>query len=186
MKRIVIALVAGLAWTAVGAQGPVAPLPGDLITVTSLDVPRYMGTWFEIAKYPNRFQKNCAADTAAEYRLQPGGTVQVINRCRKTNGELDEAVGEARSTGGANSPKLQVRFAPSWLSFLSFVWGDYWVIDLDEGYQLVAVSEPAREYLWILSRSPTVNPEAYAALLMRLRSQGFNLDRLERTRQTRQ
>ena len=101
MKRISIALAASLAWTAVCSQGPVAPPPGDLITITSLDIPRYMGTWFEIAKYPNRFQKNCVADTAAEYRLQTGGAVQIINRCRKVNGELDEAAGEARQTGGA-------------------------------------------------------------------------------------
>lgn len=186
MKRISIALAVSLACAGAWSQGPIGQSPGDLSTIASLDVPRYMGTWYEIAKYPNRFQKNCVSDTTAEYRLQPGGTVQVINRCQKMNGELDEAVGEARQTGRATSPKLQVRFAPAWLSFLPFVWGDYWVIDLDEGYQLVAVSEPAREYLWILSRSPTVNPEAYAALLGRLRSQGFNLDRLERTRQTRQ
>ena len=183
MKRIVIALVAGLAWTAACPQAAVAAPRGDLNPIASLDVPRYMGTWFEISKYPNRFQKNCVSDTTAEYRLQPGGTVQVINRCQEMNGELDEAVGEARQTGGATSPKLQVRFAPSWLSFLPFVWGDYWVVDLDEGYRLVAVSEPSREYLWVLSRTPTVSAGAYDALLGRLRSQGFNLERLERTKQ---
>ena len=142
-----------------------------------------MGTWFEIAKYPNWFQKKCTSDTRAEYRLQAGGTVQVINRCRKENGEIDEAVGEARQTGAATSPRLQVRFAPAWLSWLPSVWGNYWVIDLDERYQLVAVGEPKREYLWILSRTPTVSPEAYDALLGRLAAQGFDLKGLERTRQ---
>lgn len=164
------------AQTSVGASAP-------LITIASLDVPRYMGTWFEIAKYPNRFQKKCVADTQAHYQLLPAGNVQVTNRCRKDNGELDEAVGEARQTGAATSPKLQVRFAPAWLSWLPMVWGNYWVIDLDERYQLVAVSEPSREFLWVLARTPQVSAETFDALLTRLKAQGFDLGKLERSRQ---
>jgi apolipoprotein D and lipocalin family protein len=86
--------------------------------------------------------------------------------------------------GDANSPKLKVRFAPAWLSFLPFVWGNYWVIDLDPQYQLAAVSEPSRKYLWILSRSKTVEPKAYEALLQRLKEKGFNLDAIEISKQT--
>ena len=186
MKTFSIALWACLAWTAASAQSPTsAPvaLPSSPLTpIASLDIPRYMGTWFEIAKYPNKFQKKCASDTQADYRLQPGGTVQVINRCRKENAETDEAIGEARQTGVTTSPKLKVRFAPAWLSWLPSVWGDYWVIDLDSDYQLVAVSEPKRAYLWILSRKPSVSADAYAALLGRLKLQGFEMDRLELTR----
>src|SRR5450830_819025 len=150
MKPLCIALFACLAWTTVNAQSPattstVQP-PSPLATIATLDVPRYMGTWFEIAKYPNWFQKKCVSDTRADYKSQAGGSVQVINRCRRENGDMDEAIGEARQTGVATSPKLQVRFAPSWLSGLPFVWGNYWVIDLDDRYQLVAVSEHKREY----------------------------------------
>ena len=76
-----------------------------------------------------------------------------------------------------------MRFAPSWLSFVPFVWGDYWVIDLDNDYQLVAVSEPQREYLWVLSRTPQVDAKAYEALLIRLRGLGLNTDKLEMTLQ---
>jgi apolipoprotein D and lipocalin family protein len=76
-----------------------------------------------------------------------------------------------------------VRFAPAWLSWLPWVWGDYWVIDLDEDYQLVAVSEPKRDYLWVLARSRSVAPAAYAALLARLRQQGFDTGKLQRTQQ---
>ena len=183
MKRSSIALFACLAAATVQAQTPAAQVPRPLVTVASLDVPRYMGTWFEIAKYPNWFQRKCIADTRAEYRLQAGANIVVINRCRKESGDVDEALGEARQTGAATSPKLQVRFAPSWLSMLPFVWGDYWVIDLDERYELVAVSEPKREYLWVLSRTPAVNATAYDALLARLKAQGFDLSRLEMTRQ---
>jgi apolipoprotein D and lipocalin family protein len=96
---------------------------------------------------------------------------------------MDEAIGEARQIGPSTSAKLKVRFAPSWLSLLPFVWGDYWVIDLDERYQLVAVAEPKREYLWVLSRTPKVEPDVYKALLGRLKGQGFDLSRLELTKQ---
>lgn len=158
--------------------------PAALQPIAALDVPRYMGTWYEIAKYPNRFQKKCVADTQAQYSLQPSGTVQVSNRCRKESGEVEQVIGEARQLGAATAPTLQVRFAPAWLSWLPLVWGDYWVIDLDARYQLVAVSEPKREYLWVLSRTPQVSEQDYAALTARLQRQGFVLERLERTRQT--
>ncbi len=154
-----------------------------LETIASLDVPRYMGTWFEIAKFPNRFQKQCTGHTSARYSLQQDGTVKVINRCRLENGEMNSAIGTARQIGPQDSPKLKVRFAPAWLSFLPLVWGDYWVIDLDEQYQLVAVSEPTREYLWILSRTPSVDAAAYIQMLERLSSKGFEIHKLELTRQ---
>jgi apolipoprotein D and lipocalin family protein len=185
MKHFCIALCACLAWSMGHTQPATAQTqPAQLVPIAALDVPRYMGTWYEIAKYPNWFQKKCVADTRAQYSAQPSGTVQVVNRCRKENGEFDEAVGEARQMGAATSPKLQVRFAPAWLSWLPMVWGDYWVIDLDERYQLVAVSEPKREYLWVLSRTPQISAEAYDALMARLKLQGFALERLERTKQT--
>ncbi|MCE2744463.1 MAG: lipocalin family protein [Burkholderiales bacterium] len=150
-----------------------------LQTIQALDVPRYMGTWFEIAKYPNRFQKQCVANTSAEYSLQQNGSVKVLNRCRLASGELELAEGQARQIGAANSPKLEVRFAPAWLSWLPMVWGNYWVIDLDPEYQLVAVSEPKREFLWVLARTQQVDKAKYDALLQRLKAKGFDLNRLE-------
>lgn len=152
---------------------------GALHPIATLDLPRYMGTWFEIAKYPNWFQKKCTGATQAQYRLQPDDTVQVINRCRLQNGVLNEAMGVARQLGAATSAQLQVRFAPAWLGWLPGVWGYYWVIDLDAQYQLVAVSEPKKEYLWILARTPQVDAAAYQALLQRLAGMGFDLGRLE-------
>lgn len=154
-----------------------------LRTIPSLDVTRYMGTWFEIAKYPTWFQKKCAGSSKADYSLMSDGRVKVINRCRMAGGDLSEAIGVARQAGPSTSPKLEVRFAPSWLSFLPFVWGNYWVIDLEEDYQLVAVSEPNKEYLWILSRTPNVDPVRYNMLLNRLRQKGFDLNKLEVTKQ---
>jgi apolipoprotein D and lipocalin family protein len=142
-----------------------------------------MGTWFEIAKYPNWFQKKCVSDTKANYSQLTDGTLQVINRCTTESGNVSEVIGVARQIGGATAPKLEVRFAPAWLSFLPAVWGDYWVIDLDPEYRLVAVSEPKRQYLWILSRTPKVSQKTYEALLTRLEKKGFDVNKLEITRQ---
>lgn len=152
-----------------------------LQAVPSLDVQRYLGRWHEIAKFPNWFQKKCVADTSADYSLTPDGRIRVLNRCRQASGEMDQAEGLARQVGGPDSAKLKVRFAPAWLGFLPFVWGDYWVVDLDGSYELVAVSEPQREYLWILSRSPVVEAQRYAALLERLKAIGLDVGRLEKT-----
>jgi apolipoprotein D and lipocalin family protein len=153
----------------------------SLNAIPALDVARYMGRWHEIAKFPNRFQKMCASDTEALYSQQEDGRLQVINRCRQANGELSEVIGAARQVGDANSPKLKVRFAPAWLSFIPMVWGNYWVVDIDDNYQLAAISEPSREYLWILARKPEVDPATYAALVERLKMKGLDVGKLERS-----
>ncbi|MEQ9107562.1 MAG: lipocalin family protein [Limnobacter sp.] len=162
-----------------GMSAVAASDSGPLQTIESLDVPRYMGTWYEVAKYPNRFQKQCVRNTTAQYALQKDGTLKVLNRCQLASGDMDEAEGQARQIGGMKSPKLEVRFAPAWLSWLPMVWGDYWVVDLDSDYQLVAVSEPKREFLWVLARTQQVDKAKYDALLHRLKARGFDLSRLE-------
>ncbi|MES2830473.1 MAG: lipocalin family protein [Pseudomonadota bacterium] len=160
-----------------------APVASPMRTVENLDLPRYMGTWYEIARFPNRFQRNCAGFTKADYRAQPDGSVEVTNQCREVDGRIDVAVGQARQIGGTGAATLEVRFAPAWLSFLPMVWGDYWIIDLDPAYSLAAVSEPERQYLWILSRNAKPDASAYRALLERLRRNGLDTDRLVLTRQ---
>jgi apolipoprotein D and lipocalin family protein len=154
--------------------------------IPALDVPRYAGKWYEIAKFPNPFQRKCIGFTTAEYNPNPDGTLEVVNRCKEQDGAIKEAFGAARQVGGANSAKLEVRFAPAWLSFVPLVWADYWVIDLDPNYQLAAVSEPKREYLWILSRTPKVDLQSYTALVARLAALGFDVKKLVFTRQNEQ
>ena len=178
MKLLRLAAFCTLAWVtaAAWAQGG-----GALQAIPQVDLQRYLGRWHEIAKFPNWFQRKCVSDTSADYSLLPDGSVRVLNQCRLQNGEMEQAVGAARQVGGPSSAKLEVRFAPAWLSMLPFVWGDYWIVDLDEGYQLAAVSEPRREYLWILSRTPAVDPSRYAALLRRLAAVGLDVGKLERT-----
>ena len=155
-----------------------------LATIPSLNVQRYMGTWYEVAKLPNPFQKNCVSNTIANYEALPNGKIRVTNRCTEADGKIKVAIGEVRQIGNSTSPKLEVRFAPEWLSFLPFVWGDYWVIDLDADYQLAAVSEPRGELLWVLSRTPIPNPVAFSSLVQRLVKMGFDPKNMEVTRQS--
>ena len=115
----------------------------------------------------------------ATYSLQADGQVQVLNRCKTASGEWSDALGAARQIGTKDSPRLQVRFAPAWLSFIPMVWGDYWVIDIDPDYQWVVVSEPRREYLWILARTPQLPAATLNALQTRLTANGFDVQRLE-------
>lgn len=165
------------------AQGDQKPTE-SIKTIASLDVARYQGTWYEIAKFPNWFQRKCIADTNATYAIKEDGNLSVTNRCTFEDGRKGEAIGTARQIGNASSPTLEVRFAPAWLGFLPMVWGDYWVIDIDPEYQLAAVSDPRRKYLWILSRTKAVEPAKYQALLNRLvNDNGFSLEQLSLTPQ---
>jgi apolipoprotein D and lipocalin family protein len=150
-------------------------------TIPALDVPRYLGAWYEIAKFPNWFQKKCLSNTQAVYSLRPDGNLKVLNSCKTADGEISLAEGTAKQIGAKDSPKLEVRFAPAWLSFLPMVWGDYWVIDLDPQYQVAAVSDPRREYLWVLSRTPQIDKKTYDELLARLQAQQFDIRKLETT-----
>jgi len=146
-----------------------------LQVVPSVDIKRYCGIWYEIARLPNSFQKKCTRDVTATYTLLDDGDITVVNRCRKENGEFMEAAGKARrkSADEANT-KLEVRFAPAILSFLPFVWGDYWIIDLASDYSYAVVGEPARKYLWILARSPKMSQETYDGIILRIKEQGYD------------
>ena len=181
---LAIALTGLMSLTGLNAAAQTAPAPTQpLTTIAALDVPRYLGTWYEIAKYPNWFQRKCVANTQASYSLLSDGQLQVVNRCLLADGQTSEAIGAAKQQSEATSPRLKVRFAPAWLSFIPMLWGDYWVIDLDPAYQLAAVAEPKREYLWILSRTPKVDAKSYQALLERLTQKGFDISKLENSPQ---
>ena len=185
LKQVWCAAALAVAAWGVAAQTTATPAPlPPVSTIATLDVPRYMGTWYEIAKFPNRFQAKCVANTRARYLAQTDGSVQVLNSCVTADGSTIDALGRAIQVGATTSPKLQVRFAPAWLSWLPQVWGDYWVIDLDADYQLAAVSDSKREYLWVLSRTPQINDKAYGALMERLKAQHFEVQKLERTVQS--
>ena len=148
-----------------------------LTVVDSVDLQRYLGKWYEIASYPAWFQKGCTGSTA-EYSLLPDGKFQVVNRCRKDSldGPLKESIGKAEVVDAATNAKLKVWF------FWPFK-GNYWVIDLDPDYQWALVGEPSRKYLWILSRTPTMDEAVYQEILKRLPQKGYDPARLRRTAQ---
>ena len=148
-----------------------------LATVEHVDLSRYLGTWYEIASYPQRFQAGCTATTAT-YSLRDDGTIDVLNRCRKggLDGKLDEAKGRARVVDEATQAKLEV-------SFFGPFWGDYWIIDLDKDYGYVAIGEPKREYFWILARKPVLDDAVYQDIVRRAEAMGFSPAKIERSPQ---
>lgn len=153
-------------------------------TVPRVDLARYLGDWFEIARFPNRFQLRCTGDVRATYALRADQRIDVINRCATAAGGVTEARGVARVVDRQTSARLKVRFAPAVLSFLPMVWGDYWIIGLADDYSWAVVGSPDRNYLWVLARAPEMEAAAYGAALMAARAQGFDVDRLVTTKQT--
>jgi len=140
--------------------------------VKQVDLDRYLGKWYEIARYPNRFQKGCMATTAV-YSFREDGLVRVINECREGSltGPLKRAEGKAWVVDEVTRAKLKVQF------FWPFR-GDYWIIDLGEDYEYAVVGHPKRKYLWILSRSPDMKPEVYESILQGIIRNGYDPERL--------
>ena len=149
----------------------------ELKVVSYVDIERYMGKWYEIALYPNWFEKGCFRSTAYYEQLKDG-QIKVTNQCRMNGpeGELNEAIGIATIPDRKTNAKLRVQF------FWPFK-GDYWIIDLDRDYQYAIVSEPNRQYLWILSRSPTMAVQTLETLKARISRNGFDLTYLKQTLQ---
>ena len=170
MNRLFVStLIFGLA---VAANAQVS-----LETVEAVDLDRYLGKWYEIASYPAWFAKNCTGVTA-EYSMKENGKIEVLNRCRKgsLDGKLKEAKGRAKVVDLESNSKLKV-------SFFGPFWGDYWIIDLDPDYRWAVVGEPKRNYLWILSRTPTLDKSTLDAILSRLPAAGYDVDQLQWTQQ---
>ncbi|GAA4333439.1 lipocalin family protein [Pigmentiphaga soli] len=161
--------------------GRLCAAPAALTAVEAFDTGRYAGKWYEIARYPNRFQSACLRDVTAEYRPLDNGKIEVVNRCERDNGNIEQVVGLARPAGAPG--KFEVRFAPSWLSWLPWVWSPYWVVQLGPDYRYAVVSEPGRKYLWVLSRSPWLSPNDQRAIYTALGEQGFDIASLRRTEQ---
>ena len=141
--------------------------------VGSVDLKKYSGQWYEIAKYPNKFQDHCVGNTTATYTVKEQGKIEVVNRCLRKDGTVDDAKGEAKLVDKVTKAKLKVRFAPGFLSFLPNVWGDYWVIDLADDYSYSVVGTPDRKYFWILGREAKMQDTTYQEILRRAERQGF-------------
>jgi apolipoprotein D and lipocalin family protein len=151
------------------------PANATVQTVSSVDLRRYTGVWYEIARLPNRFQKNCTSDVTATYTLRDDGKIRVLNQCLDESGKRKSAEGTARVVEGTSNAKLKVTF------FWPF-YGDYWILDLGSNYEYAVVGEPRRKYFWILSRTPQFNDQLYKQILERGARQGYDLTRLIKTR----
>jgi apolipoprotein D and lipocalin family protein len=146
--------------------------------VPEVDLARYSGIWHEVARLSNRFQEKCVANVTANYTLRADGKIDVVNRCRTDDGQI-EARGLARVVGkGQPNSVLKVRFAPAFLSFLPQVWGDYQVRALAPDYSYAVVGSPDFRYLWILSRTPDMDSSTYDRLVEQMRAQGYAVDRM--------
>ncbi len=148
-----------------------------LEVVGHVDLQRYLGTWYEIATIPQRFQKGCVGVTA-EYSLRKNGDIQVVNTCIKEtlDGEVRTARGKARVVDRTTNAKLKVSF------FWPF-WGAYWIIGLDPDYEWAIVGHPNRDYLWILNRSPQMDGGLYRELLQLIADKGYDLTKIKKTLQ---
>jgi apolipoprotein D and lipocalin family protein len=169
--------------TSVSAQKKDSDNKTQLQTVSSVNVQRFSGKWYEIARYPNKFQKKCAGNTTATYATKADGKIAVTNQCVLNDGAIGKAEGEAKIMDTASNAKFEMSFAPRYKSFLSTDWDDYWIVDLDENYQYAAVADPKRENLWILSRVPEMKDAVYQNILRRIEKFGFNPGRLTKTPQ---
>ena len=144
----------------------------DQTTVKALDLNRYLGTWYEIARFPHSFEKNLVGVTAT-YSLREDGKIEVVNQGYKNtlNGERSKAVGKAKIPDKREPGKLKV-------SFFWIFYADYFVLELDENYQYVMIGSSSDKYFWILSRTPQMEPAVYEMLLVKARKRGYNLDKL--------
>jgi apolipoprotein D and lipocalin family protein len=172
-----IAVVAAVAALVAGcAHSSKADL--DPTTVDNVDLKRYQGTWYELARLPMFFQRNCA-QSEAHYQLKADGNVAVLNRCRTAEGKWEEANGTASPQVPGKTDKLWVEF-DNWFSRLlpGVAKGDYWVLYIGDGYKTALVGNPDRKYLWLLSRTPTVSEHTREELLAKAQQQGYDTTRL--------
>lgn len=143
-----------------------------------VDLERYSGKWFELARLPQWFQRDCISATA-EYSEKPEGGIRVVNTCIRADGTERSITGSAVAVDDAAN-RLKVTFSESWFASLIPIPedGNYWIIDVTPGYQQAIVGTPSRKYLWLLSRSPEISREAFEKLKKTAEAQGFDLSDL--------
>ena len=178
MRRFALFLSAALPPALLLCAATATPAAAAEVTsVEQLDISRYAGRWHEIARLPMFYQRGCVGENTAQYTLRADGLIGVHNTCRDKDGELDTVEGVARRDA-THAGRLEVRFAPDWLSWLPLTWADYWVIAVDPDYQWAVVGEPGRKYLWILSRTPGMSRARLDELKAMATAMDYDLDEL--------
>jgi apolipoprotein D and lipocalin family protein len=148
-------------------------------TVKSVDLSRYTGVWYEIVKIPNRFQKKCAGNTTAEYRIRKDGRIEVINSCSDRDGNVIIAKGVAKIADDKTNAKLKVSFVK--LLGIQLFWGDYWILGLDKDYRYAVVGDSKRKYGWVLAREKELNKAQWSEIELVLAEQGYDKNRFVKT-----
>ena len=145
----------------------------ELTTVTAVDLSRYAGTWYEIARLPTWFQRHCV-DSKAIYSSRPDGAILVHNECMTNTGTVEQAEGVATVVDAKTNARLTVVF-DNWFArlFGSSREGNYWILDLDPEYRTAMVGTPDRRYLWVLSRTPQLDDAIYRRLVERAQQLGY-------------
>jgi apolipoprotein D and lipocalin family protein len=183
--RVWLAMISLATGLLMAALPPSAAAQQRLLAVPKVDLQRYAGTWYELARLPNRFQSDCVSDVTATYAPREDGNLSVTNRCRTGPGaeQWDVAEGVARPKDDTGA-RLEVSFLPEWLRWLPFGWGDYWVLELDGDYRHALVGEPTRRNLWVLSRTPQMPEQLLQDMLGRAREMGFEVNDMIHTQHT--
>lgn len=174
MVTLVSGLVLPIAGRLFRRPTPVLPAP-------QVDLRRFAGRWYELARFPHPEEHLCAGDATARYLPRLDGRMDVVNRCRLHDGRIEEVTGIARVAGSGHGARLKVSFAPAWMRWVPGVWSDYWILGVDGDYDTAVVGSPDRRRLWLLARRPTVSSHTLRELVDTARRQGFDTSRLSAT-----
>lgn len=166
LKSVTLIIVSTFSISSCASQPIYRTSTTPLDTVSHVDLNKYLGTWYEIYRLPNKFENIDCKNITANYSLREDGNIKVINSCTKTNNKLDQSTGIAKVVDSVTNAKLKV-------SFFRPFYGDYWIIDLAPDYSWVMVGEPEGKYFWILSRTPTLSANTKSILLAKAKELGY-------------
>lgn len=166
-KRLILCTAAAVLASAPG------PSRAEVTTVPSVDLNRYIGTWYEVASLPQRFQKQCVANTTAEYSLTDDDLIKVVNSCEKADRSRSVAEGRAKVVDRESNSKLKVTFVRIFGWIFAFG-GSYWIIDLAPDYSFALIGDPSAKYAWLLSRTPSISRQVLVHAEEKFRSAGYD------------
>lgn len=155
--------------------------PTPVLPAAQIDLRRFAGRWYELAHFPHPEERRCAGDATTRYLPRLDGSMDVVNRCRLHDGQIEEATGVAKVVRSGHGSRLKVSFAPVWLRWVPGLWSDLWILGVDGDYDTAVIGSPDRRRLWLLARRPAVSSHALRELIDTARRQGFDTSRLSAT-----
>ncbi|WP_445115550.1 lipocalin family protein [Acinetobacter sp. WZC-1] len=171
-------LLAGVTVSGVShAQGKTLPV------AEKVELDKYLGLWYEVVRKPTYFQNKCVRDVSVRYTVNENGNIAIDNRCHGHNGELIRSLGEAFVSNEPFNSKFRVSFLPEVVRWLPVGRSDYWILKLEDDYQMVLIGEPKRKYLWILARDPHPDETLVNEYLKYAQSAGYDVKDVMHTQQ---